>query len=225
MQLEFMVTIVDRSMGEKVVDLLGEHRVPIVLSAMGKGTASGDILSLLGFGEQEKEVDFCITSRDLSKKIIRQMSRRLNIDIPGYGIVFTIPLASVCGAMTLKYYSGCMEIEGGAEDMQKTDYELIIAVVNRGYTDMVMETAREAGAGGGTVLHVKGTGSDQAEKFFGVSLAVEKEMLLIVAKSAEKAEIMKNIATKAGTKTKAGATVFSLPVSSIKGLRELEEDE
>ena len=32
-------------------------------------------------------------------------------------------------------------------------YSLIIAIVNTGFTDLVMDAARESGAPGGTVLH------------------------------------------------------------------------
>ena len=51
-------------------------------------------------------------------------------------------------------------------------HELIMAIMNEGYSDTVMDAARSAGAGGGTVLHAKGTGRARAEKFFGVRSAV-----------------------------------------------------
>ena len=38
----------------------------------------------------------------------------------------------------------------------KFDHELIMAVINEGHTDPVMDAARSAGAAGGTVLHAKG---------------------------------------------------------------------
>ena len=56
------------------------------------------------------------------------------------------------------------------------NHELIVVILNEGYADLVMDAARAAGAGGGTVLHAKGTGSKRGEKFFGVSLADEKDM-------------------------------------------------
>ena len=81
----------------------------------------------------------------------------------------------------------------------------------------ILDAAREAGARGGTVLHGKGTGSTDAAKFFGVSIASEKEVIMIVAKSSEKAGIMKAVINKAGTQTDAGAVVMSLPVSAVAG--------
>ena len=87
-----------------------------------------------------------------------------------------------------------------------------------------MDAARAAGAGGGTVLHAKGTGSKRGEKFFGVSLADEKDMVYIIAYADEKTAIMRAINENAGPGTKAGAICFSLPVSSVAGLRERDEE-
>ena len=95
----------------------------------------------------------------------------------------------------------------------------------RVYADFVMDAARAAGAGGGTVLHAKGTGSRRGEKFFGVSLADEKDMVYIIAHADEKAAIMRAIHENAGPGTKAGAICFTLPISSVAGLREREKDE
>ena len=104
------------------------------------------------------------------------------------------------------------------------EHELIVVILNEGFSDFVMDAARSAGAGGGTVLHAKGTGSKRAEKFFGVSLADEKDMVYIVAHRDEKAPIMRAISQQAGPGTKAGAICFSLPVSSVVGLRERSTD-
>lgn len=96
-------------------------------------------------------------------------------------------------------------------------YELIIAISNEGCTDMVMNAARKAGARGGTVIHGKGTGSREDEKFFNVSIAQEKEVILIVSEKDRKSDIMREIVGSAGPSTPAGAIVFSLPISEVAG--------
>lgn len=112
----------------------------------------------------------------------------------------------------------------GAVPEMKFDHELIMAIINEGHTDTVMDAARSAGAAGGTVLHAKGTGAKQAEKFLGVSIAQEKELIIIVSKASEKAKIMKAIAESCGPGTPSGAISFSLPISAVAGLRVLEDD-
>ena len=84
---------------------------------------------------------------------------------------------------------------------------------------------RSAGAYGGTIIHAKGTGKEAAEKFMGVSLAAEKEMLFIVSKSEQKNAIMKAIMERAGLATRAKAIVFSVPVTDTAGLRLIEDEE
>ena len=81
------------------------------------------------------------------------------------------------------------------------------------------------GAGGGTVLHAKGTGMEHAEKFLGFSLASEKEAVLIVVPTAKKNDIMKAVMEQAGLTTDAKAIAFSLPVTSVAGMRLMEEEQ
>ena len=135
--------------------------------------------------------------------------------------MLSIPLKSVAGGRTLAYLSDKKDT-GGIPDMTFA-HELIVAILNEGQSDFVMDAARSAGAGGGTVLHAKGTGSGRAEKFFGVTLADEKDVVYIVARSEEKAAIMKAIKENAGPGTPAGAICFSLPISQVAGLRERDE--
>ena len=108
--------------------------------------------------------------------------------------------------------------------MKDTDYELLVAIANQGYIDTVIDAARSAKAGGGTVIHAKGTGMELAKKYLGVSLVEEKEVILIVTKSREKNQIMKAIMEQAGLDSKERTIVFSLPVTSVAGIRMLEED-
>ena len=108
--------------------------------------------------------------------------------------------------------------------MKDTKYELLVVVLNQGYTELVMDAARDAGAGGGTAIHAKGTGMEGAKKFLGVSLAEEKEIVLIVVKSGDKNSVMRAIMNEAGLESKARAIVFSLPVTSALGMRLMEPE-
>lgn len=152
------------------------------------------------------------------------METKLNIDVPGTGISFIVPVSSMGGRKTLQFLLAGQEFEKEEEAVLKeTEYELIIVVSNFGYTNMIMDAAREAGAGGGTVIHAKGTGMEKAEKFLGVSLAAEKEIIFIVARTEKKTEIMKAVMENAGLESKAKSIVFSLPVADTAGLRISEE--
>jgi len=98
-----------------------------------------------------------------------------------------------------------------------------VVIANQGYTDMIMDAARDANAAGGTVIHAKGTGTEEAQKFLGVSIAVEKEMIFMVTRRENKNKIMKAIMDKAGTSSDARSIVFSLPVTETAGMRLIED--
>jgi nitrogen regulatory protein PII len=149
----------------------------------------------------------------------------MKIDLPDRGIAVAIPLSGIGGAKALEYFKmGQTDNDADQNDQQtkeknmQTAQELIMAIYEKGYTDLVMDAAREAGAAGGTTIKAKGTGAG-AEKFFGLSLAEEKEIVLIVSSNEKKKDIMKAIMHKAGMDSKAHALVFSLPVTDTAGFR------
>ena len=222
MELYFVISIVDRGRREDMVSVLEANRAQLILSLLGRGTAMKEHLLLYGLEATEKAVICTVAGGEQTRQIIKSAKRRLFIDIPGNGILMAVPVKSVGGGRTLAYLTDNTVPDGGVPEL-KFDYELIVVVLNEGRTDMVMNAARRAGAGGGTVLHAKGTGAKRGDKFFGVSLADEKETIFILSKSEEKAAIMRAIADDTGPGTPAGAICFSLPISAVAGLRVLED--
>lgn len=221
MELYYVISVVDRDKRESMSALYGAAGLHMILTMLGQGTATNEHLSLYGLDATEKAVISAVASAEEAAQLLKAAKRKLFIDIPGNGIMLTIPLKSVAGGKTLAYLTDSVKT-GGIPPME-FKHELIIAILNEGYSDLVMDAARSAGAGGGTVLHAKGTGSSRAKKFFGVSLADEKDMVYIVAHSDEKAAIMSAISKSAGPGSKAGAICFSLPISSVVGLRTRDE--
>ena len=55
----------------------------------------------------------------------------------------------------------------------KFEHQAIFCIVNSGYSESVMETAKKFGARGGTVIDARGTASKEAETFFGVTVEPE----------------------------------------------------
>lgn len=220
MELYYIIAVTDATKGEHMNTLYRETGMHTILSMPARGTARSEHLDIYGLGAEPKTVISAVASAQEAAQLLRAAKRKLLIDIPGNGIMLTVPLKSVAGGRTLAYLTDNLKA-GGTPDMV-FKHELIVVILNEGYADFVMDAARAAGAGGGTVLHAKGTGSTRGEKFFGVSLADEKDMVYIIAHADEKAAIMRAINEQAGPATKAGAICFSLPVSSVAGLRERE---
>ena len=223
-KLYLMTTIVDRKVAKKYTDLYVENGMLVKFITLGTGTAASEVLDYLGLETAEKAVIFSVQEEERWQQIKKQLRQKMQIDAPGGGIAFTVPLSSVGGKMTLQFLIESQDYQKEEESTLKdTAHELIIVIANQGNIELVMDAAKSAGAYGGTVIHAKGTGMEQAEKFMGVSLAAEKEMIFIVARKEEKNAIMKAIMEQAGMETHAKAVVFSLPVTDTAGLRLIEE--
>lgn len=216
-----MIVITDRSRGGEFAAWFQSQGAALVLSALGQGTAATEVLDYLGLEATEKAVLLLAAPR--SGRIVRRAARELWLDVPGRGILMTVPISSVGGARARDYLLSWQAEEDDDMDRDIT-HELIVVIANRGHTDQVMDAARSAGAAGGTTIHAKGTGTELARKFLGVSLAAEKEIVFILAKEADRKPIMKAVMTQAGMSTRAQAVAFSLPVTDLAGLRLLEED-
>ncbi len=222
--LFLMTTIVDRKVINKYLELYRENNLNVMFLSLGFGTAANDILDYLGLESTEKAVAMSVVDTNDWLTTKKQLEKKLKIDAPGGGIAFTIPLSSVGGIKTLQFLLEKENYQKEEEStLQNTTHELIIVIAEQGYTDMIMDAARGAGAYGGTVIHAKGTGQEVAEKFMGVTLAAEKEIIYIVTKTEQKNPIMQAIMQNAGVHTKAKAIAFSLPVTDTAGLRLIED--
>ena len=222
-ELSWMVTIVDRSRTRRFIEFYEEYQVTQLLATVGRGTAASEILDYFGLEDNEKTVLLSIVTNDVWRSVKHGLQSRMQIDVPGTGIAFIIPVSSVGGKKQLEFLTENQNFVKGEETtLKETKYELLVVIANQGYAEMIMDAARSMGAGGGTVIHAKGTGMERAEQFLGVSLASEKEMVFIVVKREDKNKIMRAIMDKAGLSSKAKSIVFSLPVTSTAGMRLLE---
>lgn len=103
--------------------------------------------------------------------------------------------------------------------MSNYAYEMILCVVNAGFSDSVMDAAREAGAGGGTVIHARGTANPEAEALFHITIQPDKDMVILIVPSNIKDNVLHAIYKSAGLKTPGQGIAFSVPVSQAVGLR------
>lgn len=103
------------------------------------------------------------------------------------------------------------------------DYELIFCIVNAGFSQTVMEAAKEAGARGGTVIRARGTVDPEAEQFFHLSVSPDKEILMILVESSIKDAVLRALHHAAGLDKESQGIAFSLPVDQAIGLAAEEQ--
>lgn len=102
-------------------------------------------------------------------------------------------------------------------------FDLIVTIVNKGFSDYVVDTARSAGASGATIINGRGVGVHENDKFFGINIQPEKEVILILADKKEREKIMKEISLQAHLHEPGKGLCFSLPVNNIEGINFLIE--
>lgn len=104
--------------------------------------------------------------------------------------------------------------------MSSYKHEVIFCIVNAGFSDDVMDAAREFGARGGTVIRARGTANAEAEKLYNIAIQPEKEIVMILVESKLKNDILHAIYKSAGLNTPGQGIAFTMPVDSVVGLSE-----
>ncbi|MDR2149843.1 MAG: hypothetical protein LBO67_03325 [Spirochaetaceae bacterium] len=220
-----LVFIIDWGKAKAVTQAFEQEHIRFHFVSKGKGTASSEILDILGIGASEKAVVLCIEQPAVVPVLVKNVRKKLGRQSVGAGIAFTMPLSSV-NKPVLEIFAkhtnfklfpikGTDKME--EETKQPIANDLIISIINQGYSDEFMATARDAGARGGTIINARGF-AHQGLKFFGVSVQDEREIILMVTKREQKTAIMQAVSQKYGMTSKAGGLIFSCPVDSIMSL-------
>ncbi len=222
-----MVTaVVRREQDQEYIDFFRRNGAGVVFGSLCQGSARKKLLDMLGLEPKEKVMLSCVLPSALRSRILRHLRTEMHIDAPNNGIAYFIDLECIGGALALRYL--CTEdtiIGNEVKDMNEAKHSLVVAIAEQGYSGMVMDAAREAGATGGTIVHAKGAVSEERARFFGVSIAEEKDLIYIVSSSDKRNDIITSIMQKAGAKSPAHAVVFSLPVEAVAGIHTPEESE
>lgn len=222
-KVKYFILITNREFSEKYIDLLKESGVKRIITKLCTGTATTSVLDYLGIEKTEKIMFEGMIREDEIEFLKDGLLNRMNVSIPGNGIGIFLPVDCIGGESAKTYLLGEEPIEKKEKEMENNSSKivLILTIVDKGNNEMVMESARSAGATGGTVVKAHGTGAEIA-KFFGVSISQEKEMIYIVAPREKRDDIMYAIMEKAGSNTEAHGVSFALPVESVVGIRSFE---
>lgn len=222
----YLITVTKREYGESFMQFFNKNGVQSVTATLCEGTAQQKSLDLLGLEKTEKIMLCSVVSRGLSEQLMHGLLRTMQIDVPGNGIAFTIPLQSIANSLSLKYLTqGQEEIkQEQVVEMEENRFSLVVVIAKKGYTELIMEAARSANAAGGTIIHAKGMGETNTAQFFGMSIAAEQELIYIVTKQKDEKNILRAIMEKTEKEPAHAAVAFTLPVTNVIGLRSLTDD-
>jgi hypothetical protein len=214
-----MVITTERS-ANRAVDIFKEDGLHVKYSIIAEGTASSEILDMLGLGSTEKRLLVTLAPKMSAEAMLERLHNELAMSKADGGIGFTIPITGVSGALMQ------MMAEGENTEEEKKDEEkamgnshtMITAILNRGFSNDAMKVAKEAGARGGTVIHSRQVIDEEDTGFWGMSMQEEKEMLLIITEAENKLTIMKAITEQFGMHSDAKGVVVSMPIDTVMGI-------
>lgn len=106
---------------------------------------------------------------------------------------------------------------------KKEDVEMIVAIINRGYSDFVIDASRDAGATGATILYGRSSIKKEDNFLNGVPIQAEKEIILILVKKSIRKKVMQEISNRTHLQEKGNGVCFCLPVSQVMGLTPFEK--
>jgi nitrogen regulatory protein PII len=221
--LKVLVFIVDWGKINVISSVFDQEKVRFHFICKGWGTASSEILDLLGIGAGDKAVIISLEQEVLIPVLLKEVRKKLGFHSPGAGIAFTLPLSGINNPILNVFKESIhknekISLEKEALKMSDIKYDLIISIINQGYSDEFMTIAREAGATGGTVISARGLAHQGPIKFFGISVQEEREIVIILTSREKKTPIMQAVSQVYGITTKAEGIIFSAPVDNVMGL-------
>lgn len=216
-----LMLIIAPKLAEKAAALFERLHVPMQYQFYGRGTASREMMDMLGLDSGEKNVMMAMLPKPFADEILRKLKRELRLGTSNTGVACTIPLSGGNSRLIqmVEYACAQSDMPGTRRgNMQENEFQMIVAVVNQGFSEDVMAAARPAGAAGGTVFHSRRISSEQSMQLWGISVQQEKEAVIILSRKEEKLAIMQAICEKCGMDSEAQGIVLSIPVDSVAGI-------
>lgn len=201
-----LITVVRRSRGDRVVQLVRSAGAMGSTIFLGKGASGNRLLRMLYLGDTEKEMVLTLSTPERMPALIDALRNAPDLcrKVPGIG--FTIDVSNY-----MKSGTGSPCLSTGAIDMS-TGRQLICVIANSGTAYDIMQVARKAGATGGTFLRGRGTASEEDSSFFGITIVPEKDVILILSTESETAQIIDTIRNCEVLSEPGSGIIFTLPV-------------
>lgn len=213
-KIKILAAITERGYGRELVTWMSARGLGYQLRFVGQGTASSEMMDILGLGSSDKDIVISMGKQSAVEAVASAYMDNMNSLRRGRGIMMMLSPDAVGNvAATILAMQNIPTPKEGNEPMKNEHkYSLVLIAVNQGYTDAVMQAARQAGATGGTIIKARLASDDAAEQFRGFNLHSEKEIVAILAADTIKQDIMNAVNTEFGLKSDAQGMVLSLPV-------------
>ena len=216
-RMVMLLAIIRRGMGAQYLKAIQQDDVVLHFQCVGKGTAPSEVMHILGLGNSEKDIVISFATQKTAQRIGSTLNTNLGAShsYQGLFMIISTNAFSRISAEIVKRNSND-NIKGGGDSMESEfKYSLILIAVNRGYTHAVMQTAKKAGATGGTIIKARLAEAQIVEAFANTQLEEEKEIVAILAADSIRNQILEDVNSEFGLKSEAQGVVLSGPVDQV----------
>ncbi len=210
-----LITILERGRGRNLKRFMDRHKLSFHMEFTGTGTATSEMLDVLGLNNKDKDIIISFGTQKAVASLTSAIDAGLWEISRSRGLMMELPLTAVNNlvATALIQNASDLDMSGNEEKMKNEfDHSLLLIAVKQGFTEDVMQTARKAGASGGTVIRSRLMGTEHFEENFGISVDPEKEILAILAPNSLRDAILEAVNGAHGLRTPAQAILCALPV-------------
>ncbi len=213
-----VITITNAGNEKKIKEAFDLSGISTIFTCHGQGTAPSAMMDLFGLSGREKIINAVFVNKEATKKLFRHLDEKLSFSQKGHGIAFTLSPTSMQKKI-LETIDKTPSQEGDENEMkEQTPYVAILTAVAGGFSEEVVESARSAGARGGTIIKGMREITKETAELLRVSPVEEQEFVLILVPTEKKAVIMDAITTKCGINTDAHGIITAFPTDEVFGL-------
>jgi len=215
---KIMITVVNKGKAHKVIEASRRAGAEGGTTFLGKGTG---IYEKKFFGipvSQDKEIIFTLYPDKIGEELFNEVTTAGNLLKTGQGIAFVIDVRDLVG---IAHFCD-LEAMKRHKMKEKSGYELIVTIVNKGNAETVVTASKRAGAEGGTILFGRGTGIHEKATLFSIPIEPEKEVILTLISAEKTAVVLQAIREDTCLDEPGMGIAFVLPVERTSGIKRLE---
>lgn len=218
---KLIFTIVKKGLGGKVVRAAKSAGAEGATVLFGLGTAPPGSFTFWGMEmEPSKEIILTMVPEHQKESVFTAIRRIAKLHKPGTGISIIVDMLKLAGCIHLGkeiFSTNKNQIERTTMN-DKEVFNLIVTIVNKGYSGEVIKASREAGAEGGTIMNGRGSGIHETGSLFSLHIEPEKEIVLTLVNQSICDNVLRTIIDKTHLDEPGKGIAFVIPVEEAAGI-------
>jgi nitrogen regulatory protein PII len=218
---KLIFTVVKKGHANKVIKAAKLGGADGATTMLGMGTAPPGTDTFWGLDlSPEKEVVMVMTPPGVSDIVFANIRRIAKLDKHGSGISIMIDMLHLAGCVHLgRNVQLSTRKPLNAEIMQEsTTYDLIVTIIDKGFSGEVLEASRAAGAEGGTIMVGRGSGIHEKGSLFSINIEPEKEIILTLVSRDITENVLNSIVERTELNKPGKGIAFVLEVDKAAGI-------